>query len=303
LYGNDFGKWKKFANSLRMRLAMRLSEVDPSTAKAQFTAAYTAGGFTSNDDNAMLLYPGGSYRNPLYENALCGAGSRDDHGISATMVDTLKSLNDPRLTFYAEPAPVDGEYRGLPNGLHYVKDFNGNAAISQFSRIGNFWRCDGAATPSAIMTYSEVLFLEAEAVNRGWIAGDAAALYTAAIRAAMTQWNPYSPANAPKTADINTYLAQPRVAYQGGAAGFDQIQLQKWIALYMQGDEAWANWRRTGIPDLKPGPYENQRLGRIPARVPYPANEQSLNNDNLQAAVTAQGGGLSLVTPMWWEKH
>jgi len=198
---------------------------------------------------------------------------------------------------------VDGEYRGLPNGLHYVQDFNGNAAISQFSRIGNFWRCDGAATPSAIMTYSEVLFLEAEAAERGWIAANAATLYADAIRADMRQWDPWGPAHAPSDAQAEAYLAQPRVAYQGGAAGLAQIQLQKWIALYTQGDEAWANWRRTKIPDLQPGPYEAQRLGRIPARWPYPAKEQSLNNDNLQAALTRQGGGLDLVTPLWWEKH
>jgi len=76
LYANDFTKWKKFGNSLRMRLAMRLSEVDPATARAQFVAAYNAGGFTSNDDNAMLTYPGGSYRNPLYENAIWVASER-----------------------------------------------------------------------------------------------------------------------------------------------------------------------------------------------------------------------------------
>jgi hypothetical protein len=296
LYGNDFTKWKKFGNSLRMRFAMRLSEVDPATAQLQFAAAYNAGGFTSNDDNAMLNWPGAPYRNPLFENALCGAGNRDDHGMSATMVDTLASFNDPRLAFYAEKTTEDDVYRGLANGVRQPP-----LSLRYYSRIGNFWRCDGAATPSAIMTYSEVLFLEAEAAARGWIAGDAGALYTAAIRADMREWDPWGPANAPTEADVDAYLAQPRVQYQGGAPGMDQIHLQKWISLFMQGDEAWADWRRTGVPELLPGP--DLLVSRIPVRMIYPANEQSLNKDHLMAAVDRQGGGLDLVTPMWWQVH
>jgi len=296
LYGNDFGKWKKFANSLRMRFAMRLSEVDAATARAAFTAAYSAGGFTSNNDNAMLEYPGAPYRNPLFENALCGSGNRDDHGMSATMVDTLKSLNDPRLALYAEPAAHDGEYRGLGNGIELPP-----LSLDWYSRIGNFWRCDGAFTPSAVMTYSEVLFLEAEAANRGWIAGDAEALYTAAIRANMRQYDPWSPANAPAQADVDAYLAQPRVTYAGGAAGLNQIHIQKWIALFMQGNEAWANWRRVQVPDLEPGP--DLVVSRIPVRMMYPDNEQSLNKARLMEAVARQGGGLDLVTPVWWDVH
>jgi hypothetical protein len=107
LYGDDMQAWRRFANSLRMRLAMRMSEVDPAGAQAAFSAAYAAGGFTSNADNAELNWPGNPYENPLFENWQ----GRDDHGISAFMVDMLKSLNDPRLELYAEPATEDGEYR------------------------------------------------------------------------------------------------------------------------------------------------------------------------------------------------
>jgi hypothetical protein len=81
----------------------------------------------------------------------------------------------------------------------------------------------------------------------------------------------------------------------------DQIHLQKWISLFMQGDEAWADWRRTGVPELLPGP--DLLVSRIPVRMIYPANEQSLNKDHLMAAVDRQGGGLDLVTPMWWQVH
>lgn len=285
LYGDDMSKWKKFANSMRMRLAMRMAQVDPGAAQAAFVAAYNAGGFTSNADNAMFAWPGAPYRNPLFENWQ----GRDDHGISATMVDTLTSLADPRLELYAEPAAEDGEYRGLQNG-----DITPEHSISWYSRIGDFWRANGAATPTALITYAEVLFLEAEAAYRGWIAGDPASLYEQGIRANMTQ---YSYMNAPTAAEIDAYLAQPVIQYDA-ARGLSQIQLQQWIGLYMNGSEAWSTWRRTGVPDLQPGP--DLTVSRIPVRFSYPDLEQSLNNTNLQAAVSRQGGGLDLVTPLWW---
>ena len=290
IYDNDFGKWKRFANSLRMRLAMRMSEVDPATAQSQFTAAYNAGGFTSNDDNAMLRWPGAPYRNPSYDNWT----GRDDHGVSATMIDTLKSFADPRLALYAEPSAQDGEYRGLANGMAKPP-----LSIVWYSRIGNFWRADGATTPSTIMTYGEVLFLEAEAAARGWISGDPATLYTAAIRANMNQYDEWSPTNAPTDAEIDAYLANPRVVYNA-ANGMDQIHLQQWIALYLNGAEAWFNWRRTDTPNLTPGP--DLALSRIPVRFMYPDLEQSLNNENYQAAVSRQGAN-ELTTLVWWDVH
>lgn len=290
IYGNDFDAWRRFANSLRMRLAMRLSDVDATTAQAEFAAAYNAGPMESNADNAVLEYPGSPYENPLYENWL----GRDDNGISATMVDTLASLNDPRLQLYAEPAAHDGAYRGHLNGHD---DLPEGQSLAWFSRIGDFWRADGASTPSTVMTYSEVLFLEAEAAERGWIAGDPAALYEAAIVANMNQWDEWGPANGPTDAEISTYLAQPEVQY----GGLSSIYLQKWIALWMNGSEAFAEWRRTGVPDLAMGPA--LILSRIPVRFSYPDSEQSLNSSNLQEAVTRQGGGLDLVTPVWWDAN
>jgi Starch-binding associating with outer membrane len=282
LYGNDMTKWRRFANSLRMRLAMRMSEVNPAAAQAAFVAAYAAGGFESNADNAMLQWTGAPYQNPLFENWQ----GRDDHGISATLVDMLKAMNDPRLELYAEPAAEDGEYRGLQNG-----DITPEFSLAFYSRIGNNWRADGEATPTAIMTYSEVLFLEAEAAARGWIGADAATLYADGIRANMTQWDA---ANTPTTAEIDAYLAQPEIAY----TGIEQIQLQNWIGLFMNGSEAWSSWRRTGVPNLQPGP--DLTLSRIPVRFTYPTLEQSLNEANYDAAVARQGPDV-LTTPVWWQ--
>ena len=287
IYGNDFDAWRKFANSLRMRLAMRMSQVSPTTAQSEFVAAYNAGGFTSDADNAILAWAGAPYENPFYENWT----GRDDNGISRTMVEILKDLNDPRIHLYAEPATVDGEYRGHENGRD---DLPEGHSLAWFSRIGNFWRADGAATPTAIMTYSEVLFLQAEAAERGWIAGDAEALYMAAIEANMNQYD--AQGVGPSDAEIATYLASPEVAYDG----LNSLYLQKWISLYMNGAEGWAHTRRTNVPVLAVGP-DLTWLGRIPVRFSYPGTEQSLNAANLAAAVARQGGGLGLVTPVWWD--
>ncbi len=314
-YGNDWTEWKKFANSLRMRLAMRLSQVDPATAESEFVKAYNAGGFTSNADNAQLPWAGGNnYGNPWWENCLCGNGSRDDNSVSKTLVDSLLSLNDPRLKFYAEPtandsaATVGGTFDGQPYNGRTNGKIPEDHAFSWYSRIGNYWRADGETTPSIVMDYSEVLFLEAEAAWRGWINADPATLYNEAVAAAFDMYTATGYPTAPTAAERDAYLQNPRVVYNtsDANAAFAQIQLQKWISLYMVGMEAWSNWRRVRIPNLVPGPSLADGVGGIsiiPVREPYPSDEQSLNNDNLMAAVAQQGGGLSLVTNMWWDTN
>lgn len=282
IYGGDMPHWVQFANSLRMRLAMRLSEVDPDKAEQEFAAAYAAGGFMSNDDNAQLNYVGdGTWDYPIF----AYERDRDDHAVSATMVDTLKSLSDPRLPLYAK-ANVYGTYAGAPNGYDDVP-FRHDSV----SRIGEPFT--SATTPAVIMSYAELLFLEAEAAERGWISADAGELYDAAITANM-EWNGIS------QGDIDSYLAQTAVAYAGGADGLRQIALQKWIALYGNGPEAYAEWRRTGYPVLQAGP-DALNNGVIPVRLPYPAVEQSLNGANLSQAISNQGGA-TMNDPLWWDK-
>lgn len=288
LYGGDMEQWKKFANSLRLRLAIRISDADPALAKQHAEAAIAGGVFESNDDIAQLVYIGSPpNEHPFYENRV--RAGRDDHAISKTMVDMLKSLNDPRLPIYADPNESDGEYVGMPNGMNDGHEYK----LNTISRIGKYWRGTPEA-PAVILSYAEVLFLRAEAARRGWDAGGtAAALYEEAIRASMKQ---YGIADAA----INAYLAQPEVAYDGSE---ERIAVQKWIALYGNGMEAYSEVRRTGYPALTPGEFaENLNDGEIPARVEYPGTEQTTNGAALQAAITAQGGGMDYKTPMWWMK-
>lgn len=280
IYGGDVAKWRKFANSLRLRLAMRLSEADPATAQAEFAAALADGVFASNDDNATFVYLNdGINVNPLY--AYQVQGDRDDHAVSATLVNTLQALSDPRLAVYANENDY-GTYAGMPNGTT-----DPALPFDSISRIGD--RFVAADAPAVLMSYAEVLFLQAEAAARGWISGDAAELYNAAIAASMQQYK------IPE-AEIDAYLAQPEVAY----GGLQSIAVQKWIALYGNGPEAYAEWRRTGYPALQPGP--DALTDAIPVRLPYPSSEQSLNGTNLAEAVSRQGGA-SLSNPLWWDRN
>lgn len=299
IYSGDPAKWKKFANSLRARLAMRLQKADAAKADAELKAAFAAGGFTSNADNATLVWPGdGSFDNPWSANF----GGRDDHRVSKTLIDIMNPLNDPRLKIYAQP--VGSAYVGLQNGLNNATATPQMASTSRPGAIfypgtttyGSFGSSSGKKTPTYLMTFAELSFIQAEAANRGiggLTAGQAAAFYNAGVTASITQWG----GSADEAA---AYLAQPAVAYQGGSAGLTQILTQKWIALFTQGEEAWSDWRRTGVPSsIAPGPKATTTY--IPRRLTYPANEQSVNLDNLMAAIARQGAD-SKATRIWWDK-
>jgi hypothetical protein len=295
IYDGDNVKWERFANSLRARYGMRLSNVEPARAQAEVQAAFAAGVFQSNADNAVLQWPGdGQNDNGWFTNFK----TRDDHRVSKAIVDTLLQLDDPRLEVYAAPTGgfAEGaadEYVGLPNGLSTpnAAAYNGGG-IANTSRIGDFF--SEANSPSYLMTYAEVLFIQAEAAARGWIAGDAGSLYRQAITASMNQFG------ITDQAAIDAYLAQPSVQYAGGEAGLTQIALQKWIALFGQGVEGWSEYRRTGVPNLTPAAEALTTPEIVARRLPYPGSEQSFNNANREAAIANQGGA-SMTDRVWWD--
>lgn len=283
LYQGRMQAWRRFANSLRLRLAMRLSEVAPGIAATEAAAAVADGVFVTADDQAQLVYSESApNQHPYHVGFVERPG---DYRVSQTLVDTLLALSDPRLPFMADPAESDGEYRGLPNGLPDQHEF----AFDAVSKVGA-WHLR-ANTPSVFLSTAEVLLNQAEAAHRGWIAGSAEQLYEDGIRAAMAVYG------IPAT-EVDAYLAEPGVAFEPDRAR-EQIGLQKWLALYDQGVEAFAEWRRTGIPHLEPS-VANVNADRIPLRLPYPVSEQAVNNEHLQAAVSRQGGA-TINDPIWWD--
>jgi len=304
IYKGDDSKWVKFANSLRARLALRMVKNDPAKAATELTAAFAGGMLASNADNAALVWPGdGVYDNPWAANF----AGRDDHRMSKTLVDTMNLLFDPRLKVYAQPTKADPTiYAGMQNGLDNTFTagfFNttsrpGTIFYPGSTVYGTYGTAAGKKTPSYLLTYSEVQFILAEAANLslgGLTPAAAAGYYNAGVTASITQWGGTA-------AEVATYLARPGVTYVAGATGLQQIGLQKWIAMFSQGTEAWTEWRRTGNPaSIKPGPKMYSDALTQPYRLLYPANEQSVNGAQLAKAIVAQGADL-ISTKVWWNK-
>ena len=302
IYGGDPVKWQRFANSLRLRLALQLVNVDAGTTNAQVTAALAAPGgvFTSNSDNAQLNWPGdGVFDNPWSVNFR----SRDDHRMSQTFMNIMLNMNDPRIPVFAQPTQADPtKYAGMPNGLT-------QSTASTYATISSrpgliFWPPKnapgvlggfGTNTASYLMTFAEVMFLKAEAANRGIggvPAAEAATDYNAGIAASLQQWG-VSSAYA-------SYIAQANVVYAGGTTGLTQIYTQEWIALFTDGATSWSLWRRTCVPaTLVPGP--NAVINTVPRRFDYSIKEYSVNLTQVNAAIAQQGPDV-LTTRMYWDK-
>lgn len=266
-FEGNMSKWGKFCNSLRLRLAMRISEVSPELAKQTVEEVLGNPGkypvLTKNEDNAFFKWPGES---PYIEPWADDERTRDDHGVSDVLVNLLKELDDPRLPVYAHPAKTDGEYRGFTIGASAVV-----ADIGMLSRIGARFRDDHKGfTP--YFRAAETYFHIAEAAKLGWNTGmSAQEAYETAVTLSLQENG---------IEDASAYLA--------GAATFndtfEQIYEQEWIALFKQGMEAWSLYRRTGIPTthyIAPG---TRYVGHNspPFRYPYPINETSLNSANVK---------------------
>jgi hypothetical protein len=288
IFAGSGPKWQRFANSLRMRYAMRMSKADPTAARAAFIAAYNAGPMLNIGDNARLVWTGDvrANENPIFNNNR----TRDDHRVSEMTVTTLSGLNDPRLAVYAQKAVDTGLYTGVRNGL--TSSVATGLGLTKTSKIGTFF--SSQKSPSFLMTYAEVAFLKAEAVEKGWIAGSATTFYNDGIRASMQTVGIADAA-------IDAYLAQPAVQYKNGAAGLNQIYLQKWISLFGQGVEAWAEYRRTGVPALPLAASPVAGVTAIPRRLTFPTTEFTFNSANVTAAAAAMGGD-QLSTRVWWDK-
>ncbi len=324
IFGGDPMAWKKFANSLKLRLLNRAagtpwsytydmvggSQVTTSAGSAAMANAdakiaevlsnpsqYPI--FTSNDDNVKLDYPGLPYRNPIYNTLF----SRTDQGISQTMVDFLNDRNDPRVHVYAQPTPKSldaGEckYNGHQNGLAHAA-----ANFANISLLGTTVAYTETA-PLYALCWDEVEFIQAEYYMRAGDDAKAKAHYEAGIAASMERWGLVDGGTVtasnkdgalPYTfpVDYAAYLADPLVAW-GGNAGekFQKIIEQKWAGMFGQGVQAWIEVRRTGFParifeyELEGAYYPNMGM---PTRMTYSTVEDTYNGANLKAAKERQG--------------
>ena len=307
LLNGDAEKWRKFANSLRLRLLMYAGDQLPD-AGDRFRRIVEEGNIlSSNDDNVVLDYPG-SFPNefPLIP---LKVGDFDAVAIAAASLDIMQQHNDPRLTRYTRPNNDDyddpGGFIGAVNGqgTDCTKDGASRLGV-QYYNYPSLVRSTNLGLPTAngiVMTYAEVAFLLAEAAAKGWIDGEIEPLYRAGIEASMA----YHLVNmeAFGWADFEDFYANSGVAY----ANPTDIWEQKWLALFFHGLEPYFEVRRwyhasgnsfDGIPFLEAA-CGNLNNDRLPLRFLYPGEEQSLNAENYRAAIEALGGTNSQNAAMW----
>lgn len=288
VYNGDISKWKKFVNSLRLRIALRISDREAELAKQTIArvVADPAGLIGNNNETFKFIYTSSPQQNP----AAAWFETRDDYRVSKTIVDKLYELSDPRLPVYAQ-LPSDtsiDRYVGAANGLSN-SDAN-NQGFAKTSKPGTYFL--KSESPAVIFSYAEVLFGLSEAVARGFISGDAESYYKQAITASLNQFG------ITDATIVSDYLNQSRVKYD--ASNYKKsIGEQKWIAFYGQGLDAFAEWRRLDYPELTPG-SASVLEGQIPLRFFYPGTEQSLNGKSYKAAVANQGEDL-LTTRLWFD--
>ena len=298
LFNGDLAKWQKFANSLHLRVAMRLSEIDAAKAEAEIAKIFADGSgkypvMGSNADNAVLTFLG-AYPNahPISEGNRYRVGSYNEYRISETLEGILRDNEDPRLDFFADPTAnsveegnpmISGMQNGIVDGPAYEYK-GGDAFLSKFNI--DFFHFQPNSNEGRLMQYSEVQFIYAEAAKRGWISGDAADYYDAAVTASFDYWNVEMPGN---------YLTE-LAAYDGN---LETILNQKYIALFYTDYQGFIEFKRTGYPTtIQPGP--DAFFSDYPSRFEYPSKEQALNATSRQAAIDRQGPD-EITTPVWWE--
>ena len=320
LYAGNIAKWKKFGYSMMLRLGMRLQKVEPATAEAWVKKAFAGGVFTSVDDNMFVRFPDKTGANQALVNdeswTLSVSGTSPGK-ISATIFNFMKSRNDPRLKYmvavYLTPTLASTKntdpavQKGMPNGFNLVtiqKDASWNPKLDQhqYSGINRdvYAKLDG---PRMGLTYGEVQFMLAEAVVRGWIPGDAEALYKNGVAGAMKNVAKYDVSAIITDSEINAYLtANPFLGVADKEKAYEQINTQYWAACFMNGLEAFANVRRSGYPKLIPVNYpSNETDGTYPRRLRYQEDEAVLNAVAYNAAVARQGPD-NFKTRVWWDK-
>lgn len=319
-YQGDAAKWQKFANALLLRYYMRISEKMPDVAKAGLESVAASGNyFKSNDDDATMDFLGTADYNSWPDNFKFSANNGSDFKrikMCSVFVDTLEAYNDPRLDVWAarvqipiqitstmssnpdtiindvryiHPSAIpagtlvdtDPDYVGIPPSIGSEPSwYNLNPTPGQLSNnphvsyLNDIYKePSGPLLKARLISFAEVNFILAEAALKGWnVGGSAKAYYEAGVKASLNTWGVGD--------DYDSYIQGAGVAYDGT---LKRIIQQKWIASWTMAEEAWFDYRRTGYPELKPGPYAKKQ--RLPVRYIYSSEELNLNTANIDQAL------------------
>ncbi len=340
VYGGDVEKWRKFANSLRLRLALRVRYADEAMAIANMSDLQGSDLILTKEDNASMFTAADVQDNfnPWYNNVLTN-GSDLDKGPVGAFIIKMKEFDDPRIKIYADTAkatfPGDDPdldyfgYRGRPVlGLVPV-EYKLPWGLDSSSRLSDLWYVQVIEVP--VLRSSEVHFALAEAALFGLKAGDAQAHYKMGVEAAMDWAKDFYENAKPQLPDLlgllypdwsaadvdlllshkeitmaesDAFLASPIATLSGSPEEqLEQIIVQKNIALYPSEYQNWAEWRRTGYPILQIGPDNDDLMGVIPRRMPWPQVEQTINSANYNEAEARLPGGDLRLSKIWWDAN
>lgn len=297
IYAGNLEQWRKLGNSLMLRIAMRMQKVDPQSAEQWSKQAINGGVFTSNMDNMIIDHQatgGTDSRNPL---SVEMQTNNPEVYMSATLIDFLKSTNDPRLDIFSDPGiSNNGDQKGLPNGFdaNSIINYSGGNDMDTYSTI-SLQLIGDLGAPLIHMTYSEILLLQAEMAVRGWTNGDAQQLYADGVTAGIKQWDIFG-ISVPSDTAINDYLtANP---FDGSLR---MIGEQIWLTNFLNFHEGFASYRRTGFPVLVQVNYPGNVTGAtIPRRLIYSSTDVVANTENYEEAVSRQGPD-NYTTRIWWD--
>lgn len=321
LYAGDVAKWKKFAYSLLLRAGMRLSKIDPAKAQSTVQAAFAGGVITSNADNAYIRHDA-NFTQPI-GGTLNGSEAANFY-LTKPFVDQLKNTSDPRLKAIAiryvgatssngqtvasgttDPAKQIGMPIGKDNGtIVAAATADGLASFYEYSQVDRR-RMVKITSPVYLLTAAQTNLLLAEARFRNWITDNTAdKYYEDGIRAHMNQMVTYDPNAAVPDADRDKYVTDHPLT---GGKELEEINTQYWIASFLNGPEAFANFRRSGFPNLTPNPYGQPNNPDVPngtfiRRLTYPTSELSVNTEKVNEAIGRQGPD-KLSTRVWWDKQ
>ena len=321
LYAGNISKWIKFANTLKLRLAMRISKVNPTKAKQMAEEAIASGVLLENADNASVA------RNTVGNdyNAVSMISTWNATSMSSTMKSYLGGYNDPRLPVYFQKRPGATDYKSRRNGMTATDiGLAGNGNADQ-SIAGPYWVTFNGTTlvsnsnaRQQVMCAAEAYFLRAEAALNGWSAGGSAKeLYEEGIRKSLQQWGitsattigeyisstnlPSAPNDFHKSAAVSS---TPIKWSSNTAEQRKQVGTQKWLAVYPDGVEAWTEFRRTGFPDLYAvlnSDNADLPVGNFINRLVYHSTEYTRNLEGIQSGIAHLSGPDKASTKLWWD--
>jgi hypothetical protein len=315
LYSGNITLWKKLGNSFLLRAGMRLVEVDATLAQQTVQKAVQTALMELNTDNAVIRHDA-NYVNGIGQ--MLNATEANNFYLAAPFANHLKSTSDPRLGAIAvryvgaksgpeqaasraniDPAVQIGMPFGFDNNTIAVQATkDGLASFYDYSQVDRTRLVKNTA-PMFLVTAAQTQLLLAEAIHRGWASGNAATVYQKGIRLHMEQMALYDARAAISSSAIDTYLTSN--VFESGKA-LEQINTQYWIASFLNGPEAFANFRRSGFPRLTPNPFPGKAIkGNFINRLTYPNAEISINKANVDQAVARQGVD-DLDTKVWWDK-